>query len=63
MKALDICKQNIPVAKARNIGTKERIKADYPEVVEWAKEITEEFGPYAGMRVRVDGETIFEWRK
>ena len=63
MKAIDICNKNITQSKTKNKGDKDRIKQDYPEVQEWAKDITDAFGPYIACRVSVDGKQIYKWGK
>ena len=43
--------------------SKEEIARDHPELREWAKEVTDVFGGYAGVKVFEGDNLVYSWRK
>ena len=43
--------------------SKKEIAQDHPELKEWAKEVTDVFGGYAGVKVFEGENLVYSWRK
>jgi hypothetical protein len=48
---------------AGKFRTKEEIARDHPELKDWAKEITDVFRGYAGVKVFEGENLVYSWRK